>query len=424
MNNKRIMIVEDDVILAKQLRTLLHKAGYEVVGEAVTGEEAIEIAQTCQPELLIADIQLIGEMDGIDASSVIANKLNIPTLFLTSHSDKNIFDKAITTNPFAYLLKPVSLQELKLTIEMAFYRHDIEEQLRIREEHLKEAQEIAKTGSWDWNLKDNTVYWTDQVYRIIGQDPENFEPTYERYMQAVHPEDKKRAEKEVTAALKGEAPYQVEHRIVLPDGTEKIVRGRGLIQFDDTQTAIRMQGTIQDVTELKTVGKLVERLAFYDSLTDLPNRNLFSDRLNQAISQGKRHNQKFAVLFLDLDGFKSVNDTYGHETGDLVLKQAAQRLSDCVRGVDTVSRLGGDEFIIILDNSTSREAAIIVCDKIIAAIGEPFVIEGEKLKIGCSIGVSTFPDHATTEKELIKKADDAMYISKKNGKNTYTFSDG
>ena len=423
MSKERIMIVEDDVVLAKHLKILLHEAGYKVVGEAVSGEEAIQIAQSCQPDLLIADIQLIGDMDGIEASDIIANKLNIPTLFLTSHSNNDIFDKAKITNPFAYLLKPVSLQELKLTIEMAFYRHQLEEQLRNREEHLREAQEIAKTGSWDWNIKDNTMYWTDQVYRIIGQDPESFKPTFDGYMKAVHPEDKQEAEKEVNTALEGVAPYQAEYRVILPDGSEKIVRGRGLVQFDESHTATRMQGTIQDVTELKAVEKLVERLAFYDSLTDLPNRNLFSDRLNQAISYGKRHDQKFAVLFLDLDDFKNVNDTHGHETGDSVLKQAALRLTTCVRNVDTVSRLGGDEFIIILDNITSKKAAVVVCKKIIQALSKPFSIDGEEIKIGCSIGISTFPDHAVTEKELVKKADNAMYESKKNGRNNYSFSD-
>lgn len=164
-------------------------------------------------------------------------------------------------------------------------------------------------------------------------------------------------------------------------------------------------------------------MAFYDILTNLPNRNLFFDRLKQVLSYGQRHKQMFAVLFLDLDGFKQVNDNFGHEAGDLLLKDVAERLRECVRAVDTVARFGGDEFTIILSDIASKEAAGDVSEKVINTLTRPFSLNGQSVKIGCSIGIALFPDNSENEDGLVKAADQAMYVSKKEGKNTYRYAD-
>jgi diguanylate cyclase (GGDEF)-like protein/PAS domain S-box-containing protein len=177
----------------------------------------------------------------------------------------------------------------------------------------------------------------------------------------------------------------------------------------------------EDISEQLAAQKQIERMAHFDALTGLPNRSLFLDRLQQAISLCKRTSEHTALLFLDLDKFKPVNDTYGHAMGDALLKAVAERLQNCVRESDTVARIAGDEFTIILSRVGCRTDATAVAEKIVRAIGEPFAIDGQTLRIGISIGIALYPDDARHEQELVKRADDAMYQAKHRGRNTYCF---
>lgn len=164
------------------------------------------------------------------------------------------------------------------------------------------------------------------------------------------------------------------------------------------------------------------RSANYDSLTDLPNRSLFLDRLNQNLKQSKRYENKFALLFIDLDGFKSVNDTLGHDAGDELLIKVSERLLGCVREPDTVARLGGDEFTVILSTITTPDDAETVARKFIEKLSVPFTIKDHETQIGASIGISVYPESGDDMEILLKKADDAMFLAKKQGKNDYRMS--
>jgi diguanylate cyclase (GGDEF)-like protein len=165
------------------------------------------------------------------------------------------------------------------------------------------------------------------------------------------------------------------------------------------------------------------RSANYDKLTELPNRSLFMDRLNQISKQSQRYQRKFALLFIDLDGFKSVNDTYGHDVGDILLINVAEKLLECVRDSDTVARLGGDEFTIILSTIETPENAESIARKIVTSLCIPFDIGGHEIHIGASIGISVYPEHGKNKDILLKKADDAMYLAKKEGKNDCRMSE-
>ena len=171
------------------------------------------------------------------------------------------------------------------------------------------------------------------------------------------------------------------------------------------------------ITRLKYANEQVLHLAHHDPLTGLPNRILFYDRLNQAISKARRDKELVGVLFLDLDGFKLINDTFGHDAGDLLLQQVAARAVACVRDSDTVARMGGDEFTLILQNIGTPENINLVAKKIIDAIGTPFLLNGKERSISVSIGISLFPTLGETADQLIKMADTAMYLAKQSGKN-------
>ncbi len=183
----------------------------------------------------------------------------------------------------------------------------------------------------------------------------------------------------------------------------------------------RFIGIVRDITERKQIEQRISHLAHHDYLTDLPNRILFLDRLNQAILRAKRGRHRVAILFLDLDGFKQVNDTLGHDAGDTVLLEVAKRLVKLVRASDTVARIGGDEFTFVLNNVEQNENAAYLSKKIITALSEPFHVEGRQCQIGASIGISIFPDNAVSPESLLIQADEAMYLAKQQGKNQYKF---
>ncbi len=182
-----------------------------------------------------------------------------------------------------------------------------------------------------------------------------------------------------------------------------------------------MYSVIRDITGRRTAEQRIAQLAHFDMLTKLPNRALFYDRLDQAAARAKRYHQKFAVLFMDLDGFKQVNDEFGHHVGDILLKTVAERLTDNARDMDTVARVGGDEFIFILNNIDHPENAVLVANKILDSLARPFVINDNSCSVGCSIGISIFPDDTSITETLVIMADDAMYLSKKSGRNQYQF---
>ena len=223
----------------------------------------------------------------------------------------------------------------------------------------------------------------------------------------------------IEESVNGHLPYSIEYRLLFTDGRIKFVHEKGETLYDADGLAFRSIGTIQDITEQKMTQERIERMAHYDTLTNLPNRALFYDRLRQALSLAKRRSGGLTLFYMDLDGFKQVNDTRGHHAGDLLLIAVAERLSNCVRESDTVSRLGGDEFTVILNGMHEHAYIVGIAQKIIQAISVPFDIEGSEERVGISIGVARYTEDASNEDDLVKQADQAMYEAKSAGKNTY-----
>ncbi len=265
------------------------------------------------------------------------------------------------------------------------------------------------------------LFVSPQIESILGYSQDDFLSRAEMWQQQIHAEDRERVLTEVRHSYTTGEPFHSEYRISRKNGEELWFKDAAAVVRDNDQ-ALYLQGVMYDITERKQFEEKLLQMAHFDPLTGLANRALFHDRLNQAIAQAKRHKRKFAILYLDLDGFKAINDTLGHKAGDEVLAEAAQRMQRSVREMDTVARMGGDEFTIVLNEVASHADISRVADKLLKVIFEPYEKMGPDNRISVSIGVSIYPDNSTRKDALITAADNAMYHAKKHGKNRYCFS--
>jgi diguanylate cyclase (GGDEF)-like protein/PAS domain S-box-containing protein len=300
-------------------------------------------------------------------------------------------------------------------------RKMMEEMMIQKESRLKEAQKIAKVGSWELEFPGLNLSWSDEIFRIFEIDPNSFQPSYDYFLNTIHPEDRHYIDTVFADSLKNKTPYDVVHRFLLNDGEIKYIHERGETLFDEEGNPIRSVGTVQDITERKSIEKKIEHMAHHDALTGLPNRTLAKARAEQIIAHAKRTKSKAAFLFIDLDGFKAINDTLGHSAGDLMLKTVASRLKECVRESDVISRQGGDEFLLILSDIREENIIASTTQKVLSELEKSYKINDYTLSLSGSIGISLYPDHGETFDLLLQSADTAMYKAKESGKNGYYF---
>ncbi|HWJ08860.1 MAG TPA: diguanylate cyclase [Nocardioides sp.] len=273
---------------------------------------------------------------------------------------------------------------------------------------LVQAQALAGIGSWEWDLASNTITWSDQLFEIAGADRATFVPSFEAFLDLVHPEDRDRVSRMVRSALQSRTDLDYECRLVRLDGTELVIHALGQPVLGAGHSLTSMRGTVHDVTERARMQSAMRSMAFEDPLTGLANRRAFSDRLQEMLAA--RHENTFAVLFIDLDDFKSINDTHGHAAGDAVLKEVAARLKRAVRGVDTVARVGGDEFTIICRDTVLDEARV-TASRIESELSVPTLVDGRCLDVSASVGIAV-PDADSSADMLLRAADSAMYAAK------------
>jgi len=307
--------------------------------------------------------------------------------------------------------------------------HDItaqkraEDALRISNERWKLAIEGTGDGVWDWDIQSNTVAYSPRWKEMLGYAEHEVGNSYEEWRNRVHPDDAPATLGRLQDCIDGKAAsFQDEHRLRGKDGAWKWVMARAIVVTRDEQRRpLRMTGTMTDISAKKESDERIWRHANFDTLTGLPNRRLFRDRLDQEVRKAHRTGMQAALLFIDLDRFKEVNDLLGHDAGDLLLTQAARRLGDCVRESDTVARLGGDEFTVILTELDDAGHVEILAKKILDALHAPFHLGNEVAYVSGSIGITMYPDDATTPEELIRNADQAMYAAKGGGRDQFSF---
>ncbi len=306
-------------------------------------------------------------------------------------------------------------------------RMQAEYRLRHNEMLLKEAQHIAQIGSWELQLHDGALDLSEEFLQICRQPASTFRRLPADLLALLHPDDQPVIQACFDAALGGQA-FDRECRLLLPGGETLWVNMRATVYGGVKGLPARLVGTIQDISSRKAAESQIHRLAFFDSLTQLPNRRLLIDRLDQTLAGNARNDHHGSLLFIDLDHFKTLNDTRGHDVGDELLIQVARRIQACIRESDTAARLGGDEFVVMLTKlGTDVDAAVqhteLVAEKIRAEIGHPYLLACGEFHTTPSIGICLFQGHEQTVEDLLKHADVAMYEAKSAGRNTIRFYD-
>ncbi|WP_159107281.1 EAL domain-containing protein [Azospirillum sp. B4] len=305
----------------------------------------------------------------------------------------------------------------------------VQQSLGKSEERMRLVLRGSQDAPWDWDLATNILYYSPRWWEMIGYQAGELCTDPSLWESLSHPDDRETVRATFHAALKsGQESYEVEFRLRHKDGHYVPILSRGFILRDAQGRPIRVSGTNTNLTERRQAERRIHHLAYYDALTDLPNRSLLLEHLRRAFLSGKRRRSQGALLFLGLDHFKILNDTLGHDKGDELLRQVARRLRDCVRESDMVARVGGDEFVIMLENlgATASAAALAtkrVCHKVMAAFDAPFALDGDSHRTTASVGVAVFGPGSEGADCPMKQADLAMGVAKAGGRNTLRFFD-
>jgi len=402
----RILIVEDERITALDLKAVLRQIGYGLAGITESGAEAVGLCERLRPDLVLMDIFLQGDMDGIDAACVIQHEYGIPVIYLTSHNDQITLQRAKRTAPYGYVLKPVDECWLRTAVEVALFKHHTEQELKRSEQRYHQ----LFTGMLNAFLLLEYLPGSDTTrdFRVLDANP-----ALEHVTGLACADIVGRTLREV---LPGLEPFWLET-------FETTVTSGRPIRFENYLADLNMYFlaqvyrpqagqvavVLEDFTERKHGEERLRYRTFHDALTGLPNRALCLDRITRAIERARRRdNYIYALIFLDLDRFKLVNDSLGHLAGDDLLRRVAERLRREVRQLDTVARVGGDEFAVLLEEIASPGDALQIVKTIRERLRVPFVVEGRQIYVTASMGVVLGPADYDRPEELLQNATIAM----------------
>ena len=423
--------------LHERLHDTFTRAGFQVTAVG-TCRGMLEACREPGPQAVIVDSELEGDQAARQAILELRARpwlAEVPVLLLIAPDDEAAVNhgREAGASDFATRLAPASLLKHRVQ-EMLRVSHTVTD-LRRSESSLAQAQRIARLGNWSWDPIDDRVAWSAEVHRLLGVPDGLRSATMAMFLSRVHRGDLAQAKAAIDQVLQGAASFALDLRFVQTGGHTRVLHTQGEAVYDEQGRATRLMGTLQDITERTAAENRIRFLAYYDSLTNLPNRVLFTERLRHMLGTARRRNQLVATVFVDLDNFKSVNDTMGHTAGDELLKTVAARFRDTIRDTDlftrdrpgdgevsTVARLGGDEFILAIGDLDRVEDVPRIARRLQDALKQPITLEpfGEVF-VTTSMGISVFPQDGQTVEELFKNADAALYHAKDSGRDCFQF---
>jgi diguanylate cyclase len=439
INEQKILVVDDDPVVLKSLKDLLAIRGYNS-NTAIGGQEAICQLNQNEYDLVLLDLHM-PYVSGHDVMAHInTNKIETSVIIVSGETSFEAAKDACTQGAYDFLRKPYATDELMITINNALKEKRLQKQNLFMQQQLSESERlhryIVNTSPDIIYILDQDGYFTfinERIESLLGFSKE--EIVGKHYSFLVHHDDLEQAKYVFNERRIGtRAAKNIELRLKCKDdGKSRHFNNRTLPielsamgmyagEGNARKTYTGTYGVARDVTERKIAEETINFQAYHDLLTKLPNRALLRDRLSLAINNAKRENEQLAVMFLDLDRFKNINDSLGHMIGDELLQQVSMRLKECIRAADTLARFGGDEFTLMLPRlHHGSDDAIKLAEKITSTLKQPFNIDGHELYVSASIGIAIYPQDGAHMDTLIKHADVAMYHVKGQGKNGYQF---
>ncbi len=424
-----ILVVDDVATMRAVGADALQQSGFRVA-EAADGDEAIRRFDELGPDLVLLDVEMPGR-DGFETCRELRARprgRHLPIVMMTSRDDLQAIHRAYEAGATDFVAKPVNWLILTHRIRYMLRLSELLSSYLDSEMRLAEAQRVARLGSLTLDLASGRLAGSEELYRIFDL-PASGVLTGDLLAARVQPEDAQSLRDALARAAEDESrPIELELRVPLPNGDFRFVQlkaepsGRG---------DARLVGAVQDVTERKRSEEAIRFLAYHDSLTRLGNRRLFKEHLKRSLARARRSGDLVSVLFVDLDHFKRINDTLGHEAGDLLLQRVSERMTKCVRDGDcvsragdedaSVSRFGGDEFIILLDEARDEDAVARVAQRVLDVLSAPLLVRDRQITLSASIGIASAPRDADDAETLLRQADAAMYQAKRVGRNNFQF---
>jgi diguanylate cyclase (GGDEF)-like protein/PAS domain S-box-containing protein len=434
-HHPHVLLIDDDQTLHLWAHRNLSETEFTLTS-CFGGKEGIDAFMEYTPTVVIIDIEM-PDIDGFATCAAIRNLpngKNIPVVMMTVTEDAEKIAQAYTSGATDFVVKPINwkvlTQRLRYMVKASRNIYKLEQS----ELRLTKAKKMARLGYWEWQINSNILYWSDEFYEMIGLRKEHFIPDNLNYKDYILEADKAYVVEQLQNVINTKQATTFECRVITATNQQRFISQQVEPVKDHKGNLISLIGTVQDITERKEQDNKIRHLAYYDEITQLPNRAFFLQFLAKTLELSQRNNRNFAVLFLDLDGFKGVNDTYGHQAGDQLLLEISKRLTEGLRCSDLasryfdhfdhkvdVARLGGDEFTILLNELTRPEDAATVAERIQRWVTEPVVLGDRLIHIGVSIGIAVYPFDGEDADTLLKNADIAMYHAKKLGKGNYQF---
>ena len=435
---ENILIVDDELNHLNSLQELFSKENYNI-NIANSAVEAITIIDKDDIDVLLLDMNMPG-MGGVEVMKHISkNDINTTIIVVSGESTFEAAENALKYGAYDYVRKPYSIDGLINSLKNALKKRQLEHENQAMNQRLLKSENLHR---YIVNKSPDIVYMlnregyftfvNERMEKTLGYSKKDI--LGKHYSSIVHEDDLVMAEYTFNERRTGKrASVNVELRLKCKDENSNVkyfdnrllpitINSFGVYKSTDGDDKfVGTYGIARDISDKKESEKIIHFQAYHDTLTRLPNRTLLNDRLVQAISHAKRNNEKLSIMFLDLDRFKNINDTLGHLMGDKLLQSVADRLKKCLRECDTLARIGGDEFTILLPEIHSKGDSELIAQKIIDTLKHPFSLDNQNIYISTSIGIAHYPNDGETKESLLKHADIAMYAVKNKGKDGFQF---
>lgn len=430
--NTKVLIVDDDLSLSFLVSEALQGAGF-TVEEVDSGEACLEQVDAIAPDIILLDVLMPG-IDGYEVCKKLREKpqfSHAPILMMTGMDDELSVQSSFMAGATDFIAKPFNMNLFLQRLTYITRNGHVTKELVNSERRLEQAQALAKLAYWEWNVQTNKVIWSNSAVNILKVEPQESDGLAVLF-DRVAPEDQSRVQSWFDSAKKHQVSEGITHAVITDEGSTVYINQYVKTSCDLEGKLEYLYGSLLDVTAIHEAQSEIRKLAYYDVLTNLPNRAYFKELLNHTLNSIKRNRRQGALFFIDLDNFKRINDTMGHHNGDLLLQHVATTIQKTVRETDDMvhdsdrlatplARLGGDEFTLILSEISKPVDAATVAQRLLDALTQPFELDGNEVTVSASIGITLISQDGASAEELLQNSDIAMYYAKTEGKNAFKF---